>query len=155
VRASRSQQGVEKFDVLLKINRTYPAKPHLATVVAVEITTDSSHNGPLPFSFTHYAPSGAHHRSVSDQSTDFVFAKLFRKMFLVFFALDSPGQKQAAKGTLGTWYSEQSELAEAATSPHARNRSDSIYKVDNTRLWSRVLSTSCRAHCASYRTDSI
>jgi hypothetical protein len=28
---------------------------------------------------------------------DFVFAKLFRKMFLVFFALDSPGQKQAAK----------------------------------------------------------
>jgi hypothetical protein len=24
-----------------------------------------------------------------------------------------------------------------------------------SRLWSRVLSTSCRAHCASYRTDSI
>jgi hypothetical protein len=33
-----------------KINRTYPAKPHLATVVAVETTTDSSHNGPLPSS---------------------------------------------------------------------------------------------------------
>jgi hypothetical protein len=29
------------------------------------------------------------------------------------------------EGTLGTWYSEQRELAEAATSPHARNRSDS------------------------------
>jgi hypothetical protein len=31
------------------------------------------------------------------------------------------------QGTLGTWYSEQSELAGAATSPQARNRSDSIY----------------------------
>jgi hypothetical protein len=37
------------------------------------------------------------------------------------------GHMASAIGTLGTWYSEQSELAEAATSPHARNRSDSIY----------------------------
>jgi hypothetical protein len=31
------------------------------------------------------------------------------------------------EGTMGTSYSEQSELAQAATPPHARSRSDSIY----------------------------
>jgi hypothetical protein len=35
--------------------------------------------------------------------------------------------------TLGTWYSEQSELAQAATPPNARNRSDSIYVSSKTQ----------------------
>jgi hypothetical protein len=35
---------------------------------------------------------------------------------------------------LGTWYSEQSELAEAATPPHARNRSDSIYSNNASKF---------------------
>jgi hypothetical protein len=37
------------------------------------------------------------------------------------------GSSEVAGPILGTWYSEQSELAQAATSPHARSRSDYIY----------------------------
>jgi hypothetical protein len=36
-------------------------------------------------------------QDIRSESADFVFAKTFRKMFLVFFALDSPGQKQSGK----------------------------------------------------------
>jgi hypothetical protein len=35
---------------------------------------------------------------------------------------------------LGTWYSGQSGLVQAATAPHARNRSDSIYCFKTRRI---------------------
>jgi hypothetical protein len=39
------------------------------------------------------------------------------------------GAASLHEGTLGTWYSEQSELAEAATSPHARNTTSQLARA--------------------------